>query len=119
MHVIFLAVSPGAVYIVWGVSLVIFLVVLVVVAILLTLILRTVRQIEQGAAQIWTVAQNAANNTVHIPLLITTNRVVSAIYDEAGKILGDATRIHAHAESCPGCPTCVHRPLSNRRGGMR
>ena len=101
MHVL-LDVSSGAVYIVWWVSIAIFLVVLVVVAILLTLILRTVRRIEGGASQIWTVGQNVANNTVHIPLLITTNRVVDAIYGEAGKILGAATRIQNHAESCPG-----------------
>ena len=101
MHVL-LAVSSGAVYIVWWVSLAIFLVVLVVVAILLTLILNTVRRIEGGASQIWTVGQMVANNTVHIPLLITTNRVVDSIHDEAGKILGAATRIQEHAESCYG-----------------
>ena len=101
MHVI-LAVSSGAVYTVWWVSLVIFLVVLAVVALLLTLILKTVRRIEQGVAQIWTVGQLVANNTVHIPLLMTTNRAVSAIYGEAGQILGAATRIQEHAESCPG-----------------
>ncbi|GAC1342219.1 MAG: hypothetical protein NVS3B14_06900 [Ktedonobacteraceae bacterium] len=101
MHVM-LSVSSGAVYTVWWISLVIFLVVLVVVAVLLTLILNTVRRIEQGASQIWTVGQNVANNTVHIPLLVTTNRVVDAIHDEAGKILAAATRIQEHAETCPG-----------------
>jgi hypothetical protein len=101
MHVL-LAVSSGAVYTVWWVSIAIFLVVLMVVAILLTLILNTVRRIEQGASQIWTVGQNVANNTVQIPLLVTTNQIIDAIHDEAGKILGAATRIQAHAESCPG-----------------
>jgi hypothetical protein len=118
MHVL-LDVSSGAVYTVWWVSLAIFLVVLVVVAVLLTLILNTVHKIEQGAAQIWTVGQMVANNTVQIPLLITTNRVVDAIYGEAGKILGAATRIQAHAESCPGCPGCALSPVGDRRGEER
>ena len=118
MHVL-LDVSSGAVYTVWWVSLANFLVVLVVVAVLLTLILNTVHKIEQGAAQIWTVGQMFANNTVQIPLLITTNRVVDAIYGEAGKILGAATRIQAHAESCPGCPGCALSPVGDRRGEER
>ena len=118
MHVL-LDVSSGAVYTVWWVSLAIFLVVLVVVAILLTLILNTVRKIEQVASQIWTVGQNVANNTVQIPLLVTTNRVIDAIHDEAGNILGAATRIQAHAENCPGCPACALSPVSDKRGGQR
>jgi hypothetical protein len=118
MHVL-LDVSSGAVYTVWWVSIAIFLVVLVVVAFLLTLILNTVRKIEQGASQIWTVGQNVANNTVHIPLLITTNRVVDQIYGEAGKILEAATRIQAHAESCPGCPSCALSPSGDRREEKR
>src|SRR5215469_2103799 len=116
MHVL-LDVSSGSVYTVWWVSIAIFLVVLVVVAFLLTLILNTVRKIEQGASQIWTVGQNVANNTVHIPLLITTNRVVDEIYGEAGKILGAATRIQAHAESCPGCPACALSSVGEKGGG--
>ena len=96
MHVL-LAVSAGAVYTVWWVSLAIFLVVLVVVAILLTLIL----------------------NTVQIPLLVTTNQVVDAIHTEARKILGAATRIQEHAESCYGCPRCVLSPVGDKRGGER
>jgi hypothetical protein len=118
MHIL-LDVSAGAVYTVWWVSLAIFLVVLVVVAILLTLILNTVRRIEQGAAQIWTVGQNVANNTVQIPLLVTTNQVVDAIHEEAGKILGAATRIQEHAETCPGCPACALSPTGDKRGGNR
>jgi len=49
---------------------------------------------------------------VHIPLLATTNRVVSQILAVAVKILGQATRIQAHAAHCPGCPACA---LSHRR----
>jgi len=118
MHVL-LDVSSGAVYTVWWVSIAIFLVVLVVVAFLLTLILNTVRKIEQGASQIWTVGQMVANNTVQIPLLVTTNRVVDEIYGEAGKILGAASRIQAHAESCPGCPACALSSAGEKRGGER
>jgi hypothetical protein len=101
MHFI-LAVSSGDAYLVWGVSLGIFVVVLLVVALLLTLILNTIRTIRSVAADIWTVGQGVANNTVHIPLLITTNRVAGAILNEAGGILGAATRIQQHAEGCPG-----------------
>jgi len=111
-----LAINPGvtaqAAYGVWGTSLVLFLVVLAVVAVLLTLILKTVTQIEQVAGEIWIVGQGIANNTVHIPLLATTNRVVAQILAVAVKILGHARRIQAHAADCPGCPACV---LSHRR----
>jgi hypothetical protein len=106
------AVSAQAAYTVWGTSLGLFLVVLVVVAMLLTMILRTAGRIEAVGAQIWTVGQGIANNTVHIPLLATTNRVIAQILAAAGKILEHVTRIHTHAERCPGCPACV---LSRRR----
>ncbi len=102
MHLAFAAVSSGTVSLIWWVSLLIFLVVLVVVALLLTLILNTIRKIEQVAAQIWTVGQLVANNTVHIPLLMTTNRVVDTIYTDAGQILSAAARIQLHAEGCSG-----------------
>ena len=111
-----MVIDPGvtaqAAYTVWGMSLVLFLIVLAVVAVLLTLILKTVTLIEQVAGDIWVVGQGIANNTVHIPLLATTNRVVAQILDVAVKILGHATRIRAHAADCPGCPACV---LSHRR----
>ena len=111
-----LAINPGvtaqAAYTVWGTSLGLFLVVVVVVAVLLTLILKAVTLIEQVAGEIWIVGQGIANNTVHIPLLATTNRVVAEILAAAVKILGYAQRIQAHAADCPGCPACV---LSHRR----
>ena len=106
------AVTAQAAYTVWGTSLVLFLVVLGVVAALLTLILKTVGLIEEVVGRVWIVGQGIANNTVHIPLLATTNRVVSQILAVAVKILGQATRIQAHAANCPGCPACV---LSHRR----
>jgi hypothetical protein len=110
--VIALGVTAPAAYTVWGVSLGLFLVVLVVVAALLMMILKTVIQIDQAAGEIWIVGQGIANNTVHIPLLATTNTVVAQILAVAVKILGQATRIQAHAADCPGCPACV---LSRRR----
>ena len=102
-----LAVSAQAAYSVWGTSLVLFLAVLVVVAALLAMILRTVSQIGATAAEIWVVGQGIANNTVHIPLLTTTNQVVAQILAAAGGILRHATRIQEHAEHCPGCPACA------------
>ncbi|MGH3086302.1 MAG: hypothetical protein ACRDSJ_03150 [Rubrobacteraceae bacterium] len=93
--------SPGAVYTVWGVSLVIGVVVIVVVAILLTLIVRTARQIEAGVSEIWTVGQRIANNTVHIPLLHETNRVVDGILEKASGIDGATAHIEEHADDCP------------------
>jgi hypothetical protein len=107
-----LAVTSQAAYTVWGTSLVLFLIVLGVVAALLTLILKTVGLIEEVVGRVWIVGQGIANNTVHIPLLATTNQVVSQILAVAVKILGQGTRIQAHAANCPGCPACV---LSHRR----
>ena len=104
------AVTAQAAYAVWSVSLVLFLVVVGVVGVLLTLILRTVTVIENVAGRIWIVGQGIANNTVHIPLLATTNRVVGQILAVAGEILGAAARITAHAEHCPGCPACAASP---------
>ncbi len=100
-------VSEGAVYTVWWISLAIGLVVILVVAVLLTLIVRTARQINGTAADIWTVGQRIANNTVHIPLLNRTNRLVEGILERASGIDGAAAQIQEHAEDCPGCPHCV------------
>lgn len=93
--------SPGAVYTVWGVSLVIGVVVIVVVAVLLTLIVRTAKQIEAGVSSIWTVGQRIANNTVHIPMLHRTNQIVDGILARAGGIDGATAHIEEHANDCP------------------
>ncbi len=95
-------VSPGAAYTVWWVSLGIGLVVILVVAVLLTLIVRTSRQIDGAVADIWTVGQRIANNTVHIPLLHRTNQVVDDILDRAAGIDGATAAIEEHALDCPG-----------------
>ncbi|MFQ5651236.1 MAG: hypothetical protein ACE5IY_14960 [bacterium] len=100
--------SEGAQLIVWWASLGIGAVVLGVVAVLLTMIRRTAAQILDGASQIWTQGKLVANNTIQIPILLsTTNRVVEQIRTEAVEILGAANAIEQHAKGCPGCPECV------------
>lgn len=97
-----------AVTIVWGGSLIIGLVVISVVAFLLNLTKNTAAKIDAVAAQIWTQGKLVANNTIQIPLFLsTTNRVVSKIYDSAVNIIKGAAAIQQHAEGCPGCPNCV------------
>ena len=91
-------VSEGAAYTVWWISLGIGVVVIVVVAILLTLIVRTARQINTVAGDIWIVGQRIANNTVHIPLLNRTNRLVDGILERASGIDEAVARIEEHAE---------------------
>ncbi len=95
-------VSEGAAYTVWWISLGIGAVVIVVVALLLTLIVRAARQIEGTAADIWTVGQRIANNTVHIPLLSRTNRLIGGVLESASGIDGATARIEEHALDCPG-----------------
>lgn len=95
-------VSEGAGYMVWWVSLGIGVVVILVVAVLLTLIVRTARQIDGAVSDIWTVGQRIANNTIHIPLLNHTNRVVGDILERAGGIDGATAAIEEHALDCPG-----------------
>lgn len=113
MMPVFLAASERDIYTVWWLSLVIGVVVILVVAALLTMIVRTARVIDGAVGQIWVVGQRIANNTVHIPLLNTTNRVVDDILAHAVVIDGAAAMIESHAQGCPGCPQCV------RPGGMR
>ncbi len=95
-------VSEGAGYTVWWVSLGIGLVVILVVAVLLTLILRTAWRIDGAVSAIWTVGQRIANNTIHIPLLNHTNRVVDDILDRAAGIDEATAAIEKHALDCPG-----------------
>ncbi len=95
-------ISQGAALTVWGVSLALGAVVIVVVAVLLTLIVRTAGKIDQGVAEIWTVGQRIANNTIHIPMLHRTNQVVDGILDRAGGIDGATAAIEEHALDCPG-----------------
>jgi len=97
-----------AITIIWGVSLIIGLVVIGVVAFLLSLIKNTAKEIDVAASQIWTQGKLTANNTIQIPLFLsTTNKVVGDIYKSAVNIIGGAAAIQQHAEGCPGCPGCI------------
>ena len=97
-----------AITIIWGVSLIIGLVVIGVVAFLLSLIKNTAKEIDTAASQIWTQGKLTANNTIQIPLFLsTTNKVVGDIYKSAVNIIGGAAAIQQHAEGCPGCPNCI------------
>jgi hypothetical protein len=99
--------TAGTAYLIWWVSLGLLLVVTAVVALLLTLILRSARTIEGVAGEIWTHGKLVANNTIHIPQLIDTNRQAVRILTTARKIVAGANAIEQHAEGCPGCPACV------------
>lgn len=98
----YLLLSDAAVYVVWWVSLGVGVAVLLVVALLLTLIVRTARQIDAGAAQIWVAGKLVANNTVHVALLQRTNQVTGEILGAAGGVLVQVQRIERHAATCPG-----------------
>jgi Na+-transporting NADH:ubiquinone oxidoreductase subunit NqrF len=75
--------SEQTINFVWGVSLLLGVVVIVVVALLLHAILSAARRILAGAAEIWTVGQQVANNTVHIALLDRTNHLFGGIAAQA------------------------------------
>ncbi|MDX2008045.1 MAG: hypothetical protein SFU83_22610, partial [Meiothermus sp.] len=60
----------------WLILLAIGLVVVGVVAWLLNAILKEALTIEKGAGAIWDGGKRIANNTVHVPDLIRTNRFV-------------------------------------------
>jgi hypothetical protein len=104
--------STQAVLTVWWLSIALLLIVTAVVGLLLALVLRSARNIERTAADIWTTGKLVANNTIHIPLLRETNRIAVRILDTAGQIVAGAGTIEQHAEGCPGCPECVleHKP---------
>lgn len=98
----------SAVTIIWSVSLIIGLVVIGVVAFLLNLIRKAAADIDDAAAKIWTQGKLTANNTIQIPLFLsTTNKVVSKIYQSALNIVKGTAAIQQHAEGCPGCPNCI------------
>ena len=59
---------------------------------------------------IWTVGQRVANNTIHIALLDTTNKVAGEIVESAAGIVVGTAALKSHAERCPGCPACALGP---------
>ena len=84
------------------------LIVIGVVAFLLHLIKSTATTIDDAAGQIWTHGKLTANNTIQIPIFLsTTNRVVGRIFDSAVNIIKGSAAIKQHAEGCPGCPKCI------------
>ena len=100
--------SIEAITTIWVISLIIGAVVITVVGILLHQIRKTALKIDDGASQIWTQGKLVANNTIHIPtLLSTTNKVTEQILENAGAILDNAGQIVNHIDGCPGCPECV------------
>lgn len=94
----------------WGVSLLIAVAVLAVVVLILTIIFRTAVLIDEGAKEIWVVAKNDANSTIHLALLGRTNQLVADILEAGTGILHHAGRIAQHAQTCKGCPSCVLAP---------
>lgn len=100
--------SNEAITTVWGVSLVIGVVVIIVVALLLRLILNTALKIDTAANEIWTQGKLVANNTIHIPIFLsTTNNVAGQILGNAQEIYKQAKVVESHIEGCPGCPACM------------
>lgn len=94
--------------ILWIISLVIGLVVIGVVAFLLHQIRSTAKTIDGAAAKIWTQGKLTANNTIQIPIFLsTTNKVVGKVYDSAVNIIKGTEAIKQHAKGCPGCPRCI------------
>ncbi len=94
--------------IIWVISLVIAVVVIFVVGFLLNLTDKTAKEINKTASSIWDQGKMTANNTVHIPLfLTTTNAVVKDILSTAVEIIGGVESIKYHTEGCPGCPSCI------------
>jgi hypothetical protein len=98
----------------WTLTLVVYGVVLVVVAVLLALILGAARRVLARVADIWTVGQQVASNTIHIALLDTTVHVAGAILHSARGVVAGTAALTAHAERCPGCPACVLGPAASR-----
>jgi len=84
------------------------LVVIGVVAFLLHQIKSTAKNIDGAASKIWTQGKLTANNTIQIPIFLsTTNRVVGKIYSSAVDIIKGSSAIKQHASGCPGCPNCI------------
>lgn len=91
----------------WLVSLLLGAAVTAVVALLLYAIWKEAERIEATAGKIWDGGTLIANNTVHVPDLARTNRLVERLLAQAPSLHGHLKRIRAHAERCPGCPQCV------------
>jgi hypothetical protein len=102
-------VTADAVLRLWVVTLVLYAVVLGVVAALLALVLGTARRIRAALAEVWTVGQQVANNTVHIARLDPVGHVVGEIAAAAPALVRAVAALRTHAERCAGCPACLGR----------
>lgn len=89
-------VSQNTIVLYWSLSLGAGLAVIGVVALLLEILAKLADHILAGVAQIWQVGKLIANNTVHVPLLVRTNQIVTDIYGSAAGII-KATRRIRHA----------------------
>jgi hypothetical protein len=98
----------------WTLTLVVLGVVLIVVAVLLALIVAAARQVLVRVADIWTVGQQVANNTIHVALLDTTVHVAGGVLGSARNVVAATAAVQAHARRCPGCPACVLGPEGSR-----
>lgn len=102
--------SPqAAVTVLWWATLVLGLVVVLVVGALLAWIHREARLIHARVSAIWTVGQQVANNTIHIPDLYATNAIAARILAAVERTGHAASGIEQHARACPGCPQCLFR----------
>ncbi len=102
--------SPEALnHLMWMITLGLGLVVALVVVGLLIWIHYEAGVIRGRVSEIWNVGQRVANNTVHIPLLFTTNAVAGRILGHAVRVLNAATAIEKHAQNCPGCVQCLSK----------
>lgn len=86
----------------WWLGLALGAVVIGAVAALLETLLRSVRRIERGAAEVWRVGKLIANNTVHVPLLVRTNQIVDEIGEATGGIAQAAARIQRAVSPADG-----------------
>lgn len=91
----------------WGIALGVGVVVELVVWTLLALIASSAGRIRETVADIWVVGPKIASNTAHVDVLRYINRTAGEIVASAGGIADNASRIHEHANGCPGCPRCV------------
>ena len=91
----------------WWLSIALLMVTTVVVGFLLLQVIKTAAAIKDGVAEIWVRGQRVANNTIHIANLYKTNDAVVAILGRAKRIASHSTAIKDHAETCPGCPSCI------------
>jgi len=98
-----------AVTVLWWLTLGLGLVVALVVTALLAWIHHEARVIHDGVSEIWNVGQRVANNTVHIPVLGSTNALAARILAAVERTGDAAAAIERHARACPGCPQCLSR----------